>query len=171
MTEAMIDAKTLAAAMRDVMNPTKAEQSALMKREPGRPHTRIACISPCGAKFNAVVAASKEFPDYGRVKALEDYEYPENPFLPGMQPYALDPRGGALTTNLTVEAKSWLYQNTYRADLIAYVGKEFNITIRADLRDKVLAIEAENRAKLHAELDALTAPPAPAAPAPKGQGK
>lgn len=153
MSESTIDVKTLTAAMRDLMNPAKAAQAAVSAREPGRPHARIACVSTNGAKFNAVVAASKEFPDFGRVKTLEDYQYPERAFPPEMDQF-----NGIPITELTVEAKSWLYKNTYQADLRKYVGEPFDITIRADMQDQVNKIRAERESKMLADLSALTAP-------------
>ena len=149
MTEASIDVKTLAEALRIAMNPTKQEQAKFAERPPGRPHDRIKCVSPTGARFTAVVAKSEEFPDHGRVKTLEDYEYPSDEafFGPGTKQYMTDQFGMPDKARLTPEAASHRYRNTYKADLMTYVGKPFDVMIRADKQSQVAAM----RAKLEAD--------------------
>ena len=160
-----IDVKTLAEALRIAMNPTKAEQAKFAEREPGRPHDRIPCVSPTGARFTAVVAKSDGFPDKGRVKTLEDYVYPSDEafFGPGVHHYMTDQFGMPDKTRLTPEAQSHRYRNTYKADLMAYVGKPFDIMIAADKQEQI--------ATMRAELAADEARKTAAIVAPQGKGK
>ena len=159
MTEASIDVKTLAEALRIAMNPSKAEQAKFQEREPGRPHDRIKCVSPTGSTFTAVVGVSKAFPDHGRVVKLEDYEYPPDHVLfpasaDGSRKHlATDERGNSIPGQLTPESNSYRYQTTYRADLRAYVGQPFDRTLDVANAAKV----AEMRAALDAEAAKRTA--------------
>jgi hypothetical protein len=163
-----ISAETLAEALRILQSPTKKEQADFMKREPGREQRSVACVSPTGAKFDAIIGASEKYPDFGRVVRLENYQYPENPFPRSMQPYALNPIGGAVTQELTVEAKQYLYEHTLKADLRAYVGKEFDWMIRADKQSEINTL----REKMNADMAAAIAAKAPPeAEAPKGRAE
>ena len=76
-----IQISDLANALRQVMDPTLKERLSLQERPPGAPHVRIPCVSPTGATFDAVVASSKAFPHFGRVRGLENYKYPETFFF------------------------------------------------------------------------------------------
>ena len=164
MTES-IDVKTLAEALRIAMNPSKQEQSKFAEREPGRPHDRIKCVSPTGAKFTAVVGISKEFPDNGRVVKLEDYEYPPDAVLfpasvDGSRKHLVtDERGNSVPGQLTPEANSYRYQTTYRADLRQYVGKPFDLTIDASKQDALRAFLASQAAEKAVAVAAIVAAP------------
>lgn len=150
------DAKMLgdvmAEALRKALNPAMNERLALQERPPGQPHARIPCVSPTGARFVAVVAASKSHPKYGRVIKLEDYQYPEIEWPQGMTVYMPDATGN-LTTNLTPNAKQHLAVTTWQADLKRYVGQPFDPMIREDLQPQIKQMEA----KIRKELDAVAA--------------
>ena len=173
MSEGTITADVLAEALRKAMNPSLNERMKLQERPPGAPHVRIACVSPTGARFDAVVACSKEFPHYGRVRQLENYRYPETFFFgdriggEAVLSRVIDGKTrelGGKRIDLNSEQKMTLTRATWNADLLRYVGKEFEPMIREDLQPEIAKIRARLEAEMAASTEALLAAAPPAIP-------
>jgi hypothetical protein len=168
-----ISAETLAEAFRQAMNPSLNERLHLQERPPGAPHVRIPCVSPSGARFDAVVASSKTHPHFGRVRALENYRYPETFFFGERVGGAAQPSRvidgktreyDGKRLDLNPEQKMTLTRATWNRDLHEYVGKEFDVMIREDLQPQIAQIRRELEAKLQAETDAMLANAGPSIP-------
>lgn len=166
MTEQSITADVLAEALRKALNPAMNERLQLQERPPGAPHVRIPCVSPTGARFDAVVASSKTHPHFGRVRGLENYRYPETFYFgeriggEAMPSKIIDGKTreyDGKRLELNNEQKMTLTRATWNADLLAYVGKEFDVMIRADIQPQIAKIKAELEAKLAAETEAMLA--------------
>jgi hypothetical protein len=172
MTEQGITATTLAEAFRQALNPALNERLALQEKPPGAPHVRIACVSPTGATFDAVVASSKTHPHFGRVKAIENYKYPpvwhfgerEHGGAPVMSEIidGKTRRYQGAPTPLTADQKHNLTQGTWALDLKTYVGKGLDPMIIAANQEMIAKVRAEFEAKMAEEtarmVDAATAP-------------
>lgn len=162
-----IQISDLANALRQVMDPTLKERLSLQERPPGAPHVRIPCVSPTGATFDAVVASSKAFPHFGRVRGLENYKYPETFFFGDR-----DGIGNAVPSkvidgktrefngkrqDLTPPQRMALTKATWNRDLATYVGKEFDVTIRLDLQPRIAEIRKQLEAEMAAKTEEMTA--------------
>lgn len=92
---------------------------------PATPMRKVACKSPTGATFVAVVADSRTHPG-GRVINLEQYRHPE-----GVDRYQAD--GGLVPDGFPMAGgdgkassslyKQWRWESFYQADLRSFVGK------------------------------------------------
>lgn len=156
----------LAEAFRQAFNPAVNERLHLQERPAGAPHVRIPCVSPTGARFDAVVASSKTHPHFGRVKALENYRYPETFFFGervGGEPVPSKVIDGKTREyegkrlELNSEQKQTLTRATWIRDIGEYVGKAFNPMIRADLQPELDKLRQQLEAELAAKTEAMMA--------------
>lgn len=160
----VITPEVLAEALRILQNPGIQDRMAHTTRQPPVPETKIACVSPSGARFMAVVVASRTHPANGRVVRIEDYLYPPHPALLANGYACHDgaefefPRGmtvvfqaGERRGQMTTDAKMFLTHSTWLADLARYNGREFDPTIRAD-KQRELAKLREAQRKEHDDL-------------------
>jgi len=150
MTDAKIGVSELAEALRQAMNPTMQERLALQERPAAPELERVACVSPTGAQFDAVIAPSRTHPQ-GRVVKLENYRYPNNAVLraagydcvDGPEVFSLPgnvlyPDGHQSAGKLTPDAKQYVWTMTYQQDLRTFVGQSLQWQHRAD-RQHILA--------------------------------
>ena len=168
-----IDAATLAEAFRQAFNPSTNERLQLQERPPGAPHVRIPCVSPTGARFDAVVASSKTHPHFGRVRGIENYRYPETFYFGERVGGVAQPSRvidgktreyDGKRLELNNEQKMALTKATWNRDLLEYNGKEFDVMIRADLQPQIAQIRRELEAKMQADTEAMLAAAAPTLP-------
>lgn len=178
-----ISVDVLAEALRKALNPTQNERLALQERPEAPEPERVECVSPSGARFVAVIAPSRTYPQ-GRVVQLDDYRYPSNailracgyPCVDGPETFALPgnvlyPEKHESAGKLTPDAKQYVWTQTYQADLRAFVGKPLDWQYRADTQhilDKVKtqAEEAHRAAMAQAEAEAKAKPAKPAKASP-----
>ena len=161
-----ISVDVLAEALRKALNPTQNERLALQERPEAPEPERVACVSPTGARFTAVIAPSRTHPE-GRVVKLDDYLYPSNdilracgyPCADGPETFVLPgnvmyPDGHKDAGKLTPDAKQYVWTSTYQADLRTFVGKPLDWQHRADTQhvmDELKAKMAAAAAKAQAE--------------------
>jgi len=177
-----ITAKVLAEALREAMNPTINDRLALQERPaPEVEPVRVACVSPSGAQFTAVVVPSRAFPQ-GRVVKIEDYLYPASAALRAAGMSCVDgpdtitlsgnlyyPQGHERAGRLTPDAKQYVWETTYQADLRAFVGNPIHWNHRADTQQIVRDMQAKVASAGAAALAVATETAAATEPARKGK--